>query len=154
MTNDVCIMVVVSRGEMEGQRFRIDVRNKRTIVIMKVMYYYFPPVALFYNKVSTSEKRTQVAKLMYFYPLFTLNISSLGIRAHRNLISYHGNALNIRTKESKHHDCHFTSLRPQFQYFMSYFVIALRITSNDSEVHDCHFGLHSFRLVQRQTLDP
>jgi len=44
-------MVVVSRGEMEGQSFRIDFsivmrcwffRKNSTNVIMKVLYYYYP----------------------------------------------------------------------------------------------------------------
>ena len=37
---------------------------------------------------------------------------------------------------------------------MSYFGSALRITAIDSEVHYRHFWLHSFRLVQRRTVDP
>ena len=157
-------MVVVSRGEMEGQRFRIDFsivmrcwffRKKRTIVTMKVLYYYFPPVALFTTKSVPQKKKNKSCKIEVFLPsIHTEYISSLGIRAQKNLFSYHANALNIRTNESKHHDCHFTSLPPQFQYFMSYFSTTLRITSTDSEVHDCHFRLHSFHLVQRRTVDP
>ena len=46
---------------------------------MKVLYYYyyFPYSHTFYNK-AVPQKGTQVAKLMYFYPLFALKISSLG----------------------------------------------------------------------------
>jgi len=117
---------------MEVQRFSIDfsivmrcwfLGNKRTSCHNESTVLFSPTVALFTTKSVPQKKRTQVEKLMYFYPLFTLNVqyveiyfyvSSSGIRAQKavfvislfpsshnfmkkNLFSYHGNALNITT---------------------------------------------------------
>jgi len=69
--------MVVSRGEMEGQRFRINfsivmrcwfLRNKRTSCDNESAVLFSPPFALSTTKSVPQQKRTQVTKLMYFLP--------------------------------------------------------------------------------------